>query len=73
MSPTNDYSVFFNKWMARACLLLGLAVLGYLIREIMVNAIEPQIIAMIGIVAVGFFSVSAACGSAVRRIRRTNL
>ena len=58
--------------MARICLLLGLIVLGYLIREIVVNAIEPLIIAMIGIVAVGFFGVSTACGSAARRIRRTN-
>lgn len=73
MPHTNDYGLFFNKWMARACLLLGLIVLGYLIREIMVNAIEPTIIAMVGIIAAGFFVVSVVCGNAARRIRRNNL
>lgn len=42
MPQSNDYALFFNKWMARARLLLGLIVLGYLIRETMVNAIEPS-------------------------------
>ena len=59
--------------MARACLLLGLVVLGHLIREIMVNAIEPQIIAMIGIIVAGLFGVSTACGSAARKRSRDNL
>jgi len=73
MPQTNDYALFFNKWMARACLLLGLIVLGYLIRETMVDAIEPMIIAMVGIVAAGLFGVSAACGNAARKISRRNL
>lgn len=70
MQQTNDYDLFFNKWMARVCLLLGLIVLGYLVREIMVNAIEPAIIAMVGIVVAGLFGVSTVCGSAARKRRR---
>lgn len=73
MPHTNDYGLFFNKWMARVCLLLGLIVLGYLIREIMVSGIEPLIIAVIGTVAIGFFGVSMACGSAARKLHRDKL
>jgi hypothetical protein len=73
MTLKNDYDLYFTTWMFRACLVLGVIVFGYLIYEILANSIDRVIIGMIGIVVIGFFWVSAACGSAARKIRRNNL